>query len=68
MNPHFRYLTIQARKLGVTVIDRCNLVILLEPGYEDLAEFLAQQKIQVTASLPCYLEDNVDAQRGKGCI
>ena len=66
MNPHFRYLTTQARKLGVTVIDRCNLVILLEPGYEDLAEFLAQQQVQVTASLPCYLEDNVDAQRGKG--
>ncbi len=66
MNPHFRYLASQARKQGVTVIDRCNLVILQEPGYEDLADFLAQQQIQITASLPCYLEDNVDKQRGKG--
>lgn len=66
MNPHFCYLATQARKLGVTVIDRCNLVILLEQGYEYLAEFLAQQQIQVAASLPCYLEDNVDKQRGKG--
>ena len=66
MNPHFRYLATEARKLNVTVIDRCNLVILLEPGYQDLAEFLAQRRIQITASLPCYLEDNVDKQRGKG--
>jgi radical SAM/Cys-rich protein len=66
MNPHFRYLASQARKQGVIVIDRCNLVILQEPGYQDLADFLAQQQIQVTASLPCYLEDNVDKQRGKG--
>ncbi|MDX1804863.1 MAG: arsenosugar biosynthesis radical SAM protein ArsS [Alcanivorax sp.] len=66
MNPHFRYLVSEARKLGVTVIDRCNLTILLEPGYEDLAAFLAEQQVQVVASLPCYLEDNVNKQRGKG--
>jgi len=66
MNPHFRYLVEQAGALGVEVIDRCNLMILHEPGYEDLAEFLARQKVTVTASLPCYLEENVEKQRGKG--
>ena len=66
MNPHFRYLVKQARERGVTVIDRCNLVILEEPGYEDMAEFLAVNRVEITASLPCYLEDNVDRQRGKG--
>lgn len=66
MNPHFRYLVSAARKLGIEVIDRCNLMILLEPGYEDLAAFLAEQQVTITASLPCYLEDNVEKQRGKG--
>ena len=66
MNPHFRALVTQARKLGVRVIDRCNLTILFEPGYEDLAQFLADQKVEVTASLPCYSQDNVDRQRGDG--
>lgn len=66
LNPHFRRLVRAARKAGVRVIDRCNLTILFEPGQEDLAEFLAQQGVEVTASLPCYLEDNVDEQRGKG--
>ena len=66
MNPHFRYLVKQARERDVTVIDRCNLVILEEPGYEDMAEFLAVNRVEITASLPCYLEDNVDRQRGKG--
>lgn len=66
MNPHFRYLVTEAKKLGTTVIDRCNLTILLEPGYEDLADFLAENEVAVTASLPCYLEDNVAEQRGKG--
>jgi radical SAM/Cys-rich protein len=50
----------------VRVIDRCNLTVLFEPGQEDLAPFLAEQGVEVTASLPCYLEDNVDAQRGQG--
>jgi radical SAM/Cys-rich protein len=50
----------------VRVIDRCNLTILFEPGHEDLAQFLADQQVEITASLPCYLEDNVDRQRGKG--
>lgn len=66
LNPHFRYLVQEARTLGIEVIDRCNLTILEEPGHEDLAEFLAAQRVQITASLPCYLEDNVERQRGKG--
>ncbi|WP_101675135.1 arsenosugar biosynthesis radical SAM (seleno)protein ArsS [Alloalcanivorax mobilis] len=66
MNPHFRALVRAARALGVTVIDRCNLTILREPGYEDLAEFLAANRVQVVASLPCYSEENVNKQRGKG--
>lgn len=66
MNPHFRYLVTEARKLDVEVIDRCNLTILCEEGYEDLAQFLADNQVTVVASLPCYTQDNVDAQRGKG--
>jgi radical SAM/Cys-rich protein len=66
MNPHFRYLVEQARLSQVKVIDRCNLVILLEQGYSDLATFLAEQQVEIVASLPCYLQDNVDKQRGKG--
>jgi len=66
LNPHFRDLVMAARALGVNVIDRCNLTILEQPGQEDLAGFLAAQEVQVVASLPCYLEDNVDAQRGDG--
>ena len=66
MNPHFRYLVKASRALGVNVIDRCNLTILNEPGYEDLAEFLAAHQVEVVASLPCYTEQNVAEQRGKG--
>jgi radical SAM/Cys-rich protein len=66
LNEHFRELVIGARALGVRVIDRCNLTILSEPGQEDLAEFLAAQGVEVTASLPCYSVGNVDRQRGEG--
>jgi radical SAM/Cys-rich protein len=66
MNPDFRYLVVEARKRGVEVIDRCNLTILNEPGYEDLAQFLTDQRVIITASLPCYSEQNVEKQRGKG--
>lgn len=66
LNPHFRYLVEQARKLGVRVMDRCNLSILEEPGQEGLAGFLAENRVEVVASLPCYLQENVDNQRGKG--
>jgi radical SAM/Cys-rich protein len=66
LNPHFRRLVRGARALGVQVIDRCNLTILLEPGQADLAAFLAEQGVEIVASLPCYQQDNVDGQRGKG--
>ncbi len=66
LNPHFRSLVRGARQSGVQVIDRCNLTILFEPGQTDLALFLANQRVEIVASLPCYLEDNVDRQRGKG--
>lgn len=66
MNPHFRYLVAEARSRGVEVIDRCNLTILQEPGFEDLADFLTEQSVRVVASLPCYSEKNVNEQRGKG--
>jgi radical SAM/Cys-rich protein len=64
LNSHFRYLVANATRSGARVIDRCNLTILNEPGFEDLAEFLAQHRVEVTASLPCYAKDNVDRQRG----
>ena len=66
LNPHFRILVEAARGIGVRVIDRCNLTILFEPGQEYLAQFMADHQVEITASLPCYLEDNVDRQRGKG--
>ena len=66
LNPHFRYLVREARALGVHVIDRCNLTVLLEPGQEDLGDFLAEQQVEICASLPCYVQENVEAQRGKG--
>lgn len=66
LNPHFRHLVVAARARGLRVIDRCNLTILNEPGQEDLADFLAEHHVEIVASLPCYLEENVDRQRGKG--
>jgi radical SAM/Cys-rich protein len=66
MHPDFMYLVEQATGAGVQVIDRCNLTILNEPGYEEMAGFLAQHRVEVVASMPCYLEQNVDAQRGDG--
>lgn len=66
LNPHFRKLVRETRQLGRRVIDRCNLTILSEPGQEDLARFLADHAVEVVASLPCYLQENVDKQRGKG--
>lgn len=66
LHAHFRTLVRQARNLGVHVIDRCNLTILFEHGQEDLADFLAQNRVEIVASLPCYGEENVDQQRGKG--
>lgn len=66
MNPEFRFLVETFRQQGLRVIDRCNLTILNEPGYGWVAGFLADQGVEVVASLPCYLEDNVDGQRGRG--
>jgi radical SAM/Cys-rich protein len=66
LHPAFRRLVTATRDRGIRVIDRCNLTILLEPGQEELAAFLAGHEVEVVASLPCYLEDNVDRQRGKG--
>ncbi len=66
LNPNFRFLVEQARRLGRHVIDRCNLTVLFEPGMEDLVEFLAANQVEVVASLPCYTAENVDQQRGRG--
>jgi len=66
LNPAFRRLVTEARTLGCRVPDRCNLTVLEEPDQADLAEFLAGQQVEVIASLPCYLAENVDAQRGDG--
>src|SRR5215831_8019010 len=66
LNPHFRWLCASARARGRRVIDRCNLTILSEPGHEDLAAFLASEEIEIVASLPCYLQENVERQRGRG--
>ncbi len=64
MNPLFRTLVSAARDMGIRVINRCNLTVLKELPW--LATFLAENGVEVVASLPCYLEENVDAQRGKG--
>jgi len=66
LNPHFRRLVLAARELGIEVIDRCNLTVLFEPGQQQTAGFLAENMVKVVASMPCYLKDNVDAQRGGG--
>ncbi len=66
IHPKFKQLITEVRSLGVQIIDRCNLTILTEPGYKDMAKFLASNKVKIIASLPCYLKDNVDEQRGVG--
>ncbi|MEE8388754.1 MAG: arsenosugar biosynthesis radical SAM (seleno)protein ArsS [Acidiferrobacterales bacterium] len=66
LNSHFRYLVSMARELGIHVIDRCNLTILLEEDQQALADFLVANEVEIAASLPCYLKENVDGQRGKG--
>ncbi|MDZ4861925.1 MAG: arsenosugar biosynthesis radical SAM protein ArsS [Gemmatimonadota bacterium] len=66
LNPHFRDFVIGARARGRTVIDRCNLTVLFEPGQQEIAEFLAEHQVRIVASLPCYTQGNVDRQRGGG--
>jgi radical SAM/Cys-rich protein len=65
LNPYFKKLVTTSRMLQMEVIDRCNLSVLFEPGQEDTALFLKENKVRVIASLPCYSKENVDAQRGK---
>lgn len=67
LNANFRYLVRSAREMGRHVIDRCNLTVILIPGQEDTARFLAENQVEVVASLPYYLADRTDAQRGAGC-
>ncbi len=66
LNTNFRWFVTEVRRMGREVIDRCNLTILSEPGQADLADFLAEQRVRVIASLPCYTAANVDKQRGHG--
>ena len=66
LNPHFRRMVQAARGMGVRVMDRCNLTIFEVEGHQDLPEYLAREQVEIIASMPCYLEDNVDRQRGKG--
>jgi radical SAM/Cys-rich protein len=66
MNPHFEYLIEQCRARGRKVIDRCNLTVFYMKGKSHLPRFLAEHRVEIIASLPCYEEDNVDQQRGKG--
>ena len=66
MNPHFRRFVEACLAQGVSVISRCNLTILMEPGYEDLANWYADHKVRLVSSLPCYTRENVESQRGKG--
>jgi radical SAM/Cys-rich protein len=66
LNPSFRWLIEELRHDGRQVIDRCNLTVLCESGQEDLPEFLAAMGVEIVASLPCYLTENVDKQRGRG--
>jgi radical SAM/Cys-rich protein len=66
MHPRFRDLVKTAGEIGVRVMDRCNLTILQEPGHETTAQFLADHKVEIVASMPCYSPENVDKQRGHG--
>ncbi len=66
LNPHFRHFVVEIRRMGKEVIDRCNLTVLFEEGQNDTPEFLADNNVQIVASLPCYKESNVEAQRGRG--
>ena len=66
LNPNFRTLVRESRRLEKRVIDRCNLTVLLEPRQEDLLDFLCEQQVDIIASLPCYTAENVDKQRGRG--
>jgi radical SAM/Cys-rich protein len=66
LHQDFAYLVASARKLGRHVMDRCNLTVIFEPGMEYLPEFFKRNEVELVCSLPCYSEENVDRQRGKG--
>lgn len=66
LHPRFRELVLAARTLGCHVIDRCNLTVLLLPALKDLAAFLAEQQVEIVASLPQPEASSTDAQRGDG--
>ncbi len=66
MNPNFKKLVLSLKNQDINIIDRCNLTIFFEKGYEDLPNFLAENKVIITASLPCYEKENVENQRGSG--
>ena len=66
LNPNFVALVRGARDQGARVIDRCNLTVLYQPGQEGLARFLADHRVEIVASLPCYTPELVDRQRGEG--
>jgi radical SAM/Cys-rich protein len=66
LHPDFDYLVAAAHELGRHVMDRCNLTVIFEPGKEYLPEFFKQHEIELVCSLPCYSQENVDKQRGKG--
>lgn len=68
LNPQFRWLVEQTRRLGRRVIDRCNLTVLFEPGLAELPAFLARHEVEIVASLPCYSLENVEKQRGRGAF
>src|SRR5205814_7764975 len=68
LNPNFGWLVTEAMRLGRHVIDRCNPTVFFQPGMEDLPEFLAEHKVEITASLPCHTAGNVDKQRGRGVL
>ncbi|MDQ6951079.1 MAG: arsenosugar biosynthesis radical SAM protein ArsS [Mariprofundales bacterium] len=66
LHPQFQHLVQQAHAMGIKVIDRCNLTVLEEEGQDQTAAFLAEHQVEIVASLPCYLQENVDHQRGNG--
>ena len=68
LNPHFDYLVESCVRLGRRVMDRCNLTVIFEPEKDHLPEFFKANRVEVIASLPCYTEENVDAQRGDGAF
>ena len=66
LNPNFRKIVLECKNLGIHVIVRCNLTVIFEEGQNDLCEFYKKNKVELICSLPCYLEENVDSQRGDG--